>query len=329
MRAIKGLAGLSIAFLIGFMGYAIYDHKFGDGAFVAPTAANVLTDPDAEILEIMQVHRKALETEMSNTVEARIQESLQLIKQEYGEVSVQYVKAVSEASLMLVDSNRHDLGMPYMEQALIAARQVYGTDHRETALILNDIATFKIINSTKSFSADASPFLKEAITIRDKVMGPAHNSTYGARMTLADNLYLQWKSTGADPKSPLLTDGILVAKAAVKGMEQDKNANEMQLIGTGMLWARYAFAKEDIALAVEIFANYLPDPTSETTTQEQIVLFDVAYGEYIDALRQTNQDEIADKLIADITSLIGMPASAAEETAIDGPVEDPAQAEEE
>jgi hypothetical protein len=314
MGFIKALAGFFALFLVAFMGYAIYDHNMGSNAFTPPTANDVFTPLNPEVAAVLKVHEEALATEMTTAVLPQIDETLELIKTEYGEKSVEYTKALSEVALVISEEGRKDLAIPYMTKALELSRAVYGNQHRETALVLNDLASLKIFNSSNNFSPEAIPLLQEAIAIREDTIGDNHPETYGARMTLADMFFLKWQSAGEDPASPLLDEGIIVAQKANEAIEADPNANTLQYMATGLLWGRFAYAKQDYALAKEVYASALPDPT-QIEEPAYIILFEAGYSEYIDALRQTGEDDVADKFTADIQAVLQRataPATAAE-----------------
>ena len=288
------LAIIPVVLILAFAGYAFWDLKFN--GFVPPVAVDQLAERNPEIDNVMAGHRQALANEMSSAVLPRIEESLEAIKDEYGSESPEYNQALVETALMLSESARTDLAKQYMAEAVEVSRVVYGTNHRETALNLNDLATIKTESEGKNFSDEAIGHLREALEIRLITLDKTHPETVASQVNLADQLYLQWQGGTNLEDTTSLDESASLLKQVLETYEADtENALPMSKAGAELLYARVSFAQGEYATAEKHFRSTLAAIAPETDPSIYVIL-STSYAELITSVKEQGRAEEAEEM---------------------------------
>lgn len=292
---------LLVMLMVVFCGYTIWDLKItAASAFSAPIPQDQLAAATPEVTEIMGRHRDSLATTMSDTVVPQIDESLRVLADEYGENSPQHIQALSEAALMLAAQGRSDLAERYMQAAASGARQTYGDRHRETALILHDLANLKISNKRDASNDEAIALLEEIAATRSNVLGADHPETQGARLSLADALFTKWLSSpDAGAGSDLLVRAQDMLAQNASGETAGNAARSLQDRAARLLQARISFAQQDYDAALVAFNETLTGP-EETEDPQIYLMLSTAYSEQIASLKQLGRNDEAEALRAAI-----------------------------
>lgn len=138
----------------------------------------------------------------------RLDAVLNAIAEEYGEKSIELTQATTDTGVMLIaKGDRYDLSEAYFERALDLSREVFGTEHRETGFALHDLALVRNELRQQPFDERVRPLIKEAITVRSRVVGPEHKETAASEGALARWLLGLWmRSAQGNPKSPWLVE---------------------------------------------------------------------------------------------------------------------------
>jgi len=292
---------LLVMLMVVFCGYAVWDLKI-DGGFTAPIPRDQLATATPEITNIMDRHRESLETTMSDNVVPQIDESLQVIADEYGENSPQHIQALCDASIMLAEQGRSDLAEDYMQQAATGARETYGDRHRETALILHDLANLKISNQRSGSTDEAIVLLDEIVETRTDVVGTDHPETQGARLSLADALFTKWLSNpDAGAQSDLLVRAQEMLARRSSAQTDGDSSQSIQDRAARLLQARISFAQKDYEEALAAFNETLTSP-EETDDPQIYLMLSTAYSEQIASLRGLGREDEAEALRAAINS---------------------------
>lgn len=290
---------LLVLLMVVFCGYAVWDLKI-DGGFTPPIPRDQLAGTTPEITNIMDRHRASLATTMSDNVVPQIDESLHIIADEYGENSPQHIQALSDASIMLAEQGRSDLAETYMQEAATGARETYGDRHRETALILHDLANLKISNKSNGNNDEAVTLLEEIVDTRSDVLGPAHPETQGARLSLADALFTKWLSTpDAGAQSDLLVRAQDMLAQRASGQAEEDASQTIQNRAARLLHGRVSFAQQDYEGALAAFNETLTGP-EETEDPQIYLMLSTAYSEQIASLKQLGREDEAEALRAAI-----------------------------
>ena len=293
---------LPIVFMVALGLYAFWDLKI-DG-FQPPVPADKLADSNPEIEAIMAPHREALTTGLSNRIVPQIDESLDLIAEEFGELSPEMNQALVETSIMLSQSSRADLADDYMQRAVDVSREVYGTTHRETALAINDLANLITDAQDLSYSEESIAHLKEAMEIRQAVLPADHPEVIVNEVNLADQLFLQWQNEGLEEdKSNLDTAAALLSHVMEVHTKQGDDVNAMDKASVQLLFARVAFYRDDFENAAKYFSETL-SPVAPETDPATYLVFSNSYAEHITSLNKLGRTEEADKMRADIISYL-------------------------
>lgn len=176
----------------------------------------------------------------------------------FGEKSIESVQAATEAGIALIrDWDRYDLAHPRIARALHLSRAVFGTDHRETAFALQDLAVVRQELRPELFVQWSGPLVREAIDVRTRVLGAGHLETAGSERFLAAWLFQSWQSQRrASAGNPMLDEARRLADHAVLVMEESYGVTNPEVLELRYLQARIALAQEDYA-RVDSLANDL------------------------------------------------------------------------
>lgn len=314
---------LPIVFMVALGLYAFWDLKI-DG-FQPPVPADRLAQKNPEIEAIMAPHGEALKTGLSNRIVPQIDESLQLVAEEFGENSAEMNQALVDTAIMLSQSSRADLADDYMLRAVNVSREVYGTNHRETALALNDLANLITDAQDLDYSEESIAHLTEAMEIRQNVLPSNHPEVLVNKVNLADQLFLQWQNEGLEEnKANLDTAASLLTDVMSFHAEQGEDANALDKAGVQLLFARVSFYRDDFENAAQYFDETL-SPVAPETDPATYLVFNNAYAEHITALNELGQTEKADQMRANIISFLQTDPVA--EATSDGTESEPAPAQ--
>ncbi len=297
------LSSIPVILMMVFMLYAFWDLKVT--GFKPPVPVDALADKNQEIEAIMADHRESLRTEMSSVVLPQIDESLATIVAEYGEFSPEHNQGLIDAALMLSDNARTDLAQTYMAKAVDVSREVYGTDHRETALNLNDLANLTTDANGQNYSEEAISYLRQALDIRKNVLTEDHQERLANEVNLADQLFLEWQAKGSSQED---RSGLDEAASHLEHVikvhdELGEEANAMNKAGARLLFARVSFYQENYETAATFFEETLAEVSEETDPATYVVL-NTSYAEYIVSLMKTGREDEAEKMKLDIVRFI-------------------------
>ena len=296
-------ASLLVVLIVAFCGYTIWELKIS-GGFTPPVPRDELAVATPAITTIMERHRESLATTMSDNVVPQIDESLQIIAAEYGENSPEHIQALADAGIMLAEQGRSDLAETYMQQAATEARETYGDDHRETALILHDLANLKISNKRSGSNDEAIALLEEIVETRAAILGARHPETQGARLSLADALFTKWLSVpDAGAQSDLLVRAQDMLTQRADLVAEGEASHSIQDRAARLLQARVSFAQRDYEAALAAFNDTLTGP-EETNDPQIYLMLSTAYSEQIASLKQLGREDEAEALRAAINSQI-------------------------
>jgi hypothetical protein len=188
------------------------------------------------------------------TAAGRIDAAVRRAAAAWGERSVEYTQAETEAGLALIrDWQRYDLALPHIDRAQSASRAVFGRLHRETAYAVQDLAVVRNELRPELFLQWSKPLAVESLAIRRKVLGPEHLETAGSERFLADWIYGSWsRQRQRSARSPMLPEARGLARHALGVMEDAYGATHHEVVGTRQLLAEIALAMQDFALAEEL-----------------------------------------------------------------------------
>lgn len=173
------------------------------------------------------------------------------VTRQFGERSVESIQAATEAGIALIrDWQRFDLAHPYIARSLELSRVVFGTDHRETAYALQDLAVVRQELRPELFVQWSGPLAREAIAVRSRVLGADHLETAGSERDLATWLFASWRNQrGASPGSPMLVEAQGLADHALDVLEAAYGVTHFEVVGLRYLRAQVALAMRDYVLA--------------------------------------------------------------------------------
>lgn len=182
---------------------------------------------------------------------ARVDTAVLQVAEIYGEDSVEFVQAATEAGIALIrDWKRYDLALPHIERAQAASRAVFGNLHRETAYAVQDLAVVRYELRPELFIQWSKPLAQESVDIRRKVLGPGHLETAGSERFLADWIYRSWSSQRRrSARSPMLPEARGLAQHSLAVLEAEYGVTHHEVVGTRYLLAEIALAMEEYALA--------------------------------------------------------------------------------
>ena len=189
---------------------------------------------------------------------ARIDAVIAQTSRQFGENSVESVQVATEAGIALIrDWQRFDLARPHIERSLVLSRAVFGTDHRETAFAIQDVAVVRHELRPELFVQWSGPLVREAIDVRTRVLGADHLETAGSERFLADWLFESWRTQRrASAESPMLDEARRLADHAVVVFEEAYGADNGEVISLRYRQAQIALAAQDYPSA-ESLANEL------------------------------------------------------------------------
>jgi hypothetical protein len=189
----------------------------------------------------------------------RISVAVSGISRRYGENSIESVQASTEAGIALIrDWQRFDLALPHIERSLQLSRTVFGTDHRETAYALQDLAVVRHELRPELFVQWSGPLTREAIAVRTRVIGADHRETAGSERYLASWLYGSWRKQRArSARSPMLVEARQLVGHALVVLEKAYGVDHFEVIELRYLQLQIALAMQDFALAESLAGDLL------------------------------------------------------------------------
>lgn len=222
-----------------------------------PEPAELAPRSDAILQQVAQASRpvgRDLESAI-NRLDAVVAD----VARRFGANSIESVQASTEAGIALIrDWRRFDLALSHIERSLNASRAVFGTDHRETAFALQDVAVVRHELRPELFVQWSGPPAREAIAVRRKVLGANHPETAGSERYLASWLYDSWRTQRrASPTSPMLVEARELADHALGVLEGAYGVQHGEVIGLRYLQLRIALAVQEFVLAESLAGDLL------------------------------------------------------------------------
>lgn len=253
-----------------------------------------LQAPVPRIVRLFENCKERIQTDGGEAVLPYLNAALAAIEAGYGRASVPFVSALTQIVVLLANNGRLDLAHPYSERAVSAAREVYGPNHRETAIVLHTHATLLINMNNGEYTESAIPFLREARAIRQRVLGPDHEETAAAGDSLAEMLLLKWESSDDPSREGLLTEAESLAAHAFSAFRERRDPGDVELIQARALVGRIAHAKGEYEKAAAHLGAALRE------NDEFQPLFCIFTGDacerYADTLRKLGREEEADSV---------------------------------
>jgi hypothetical protein len=272
-------------------------------AAAALPATRIPVPPPAELAERSERIRSLVRDasrppdQRVESAAGRIDAAVRQVAERNGENSVESVQAATEAGVALItDWERFDLALPYIERALALSRAVFGTEHRETAYALQDLAVVRNELRPELFVQWSEPLAQESIRIRRKVLGPEHLETAGSERFLASWIYESWsRQRQRNARSPMLPEARDLAQHALGVLEAAYGVSHHEVVGTRYLLTEIALEMQEFALAEDLGLQlvYRYEVPCHTVDEGPSVLELVA-----DALRAQARFEEAEKLAA-------------------------------
>ena len=169
----------------------------------------------------------------------------------FGENSIESVQAATEAGIALIrDWERFDLAHRYIQRSLALSRVVFGTDHRETAFALQDLAVVRHELRPELLIHWSGPLAREAIAVRTRVLGKDHLETAGSERYLATWLFGSWRTQRrASARSPVLVESQELAGHALGILEAAYGVGHGEVVGLRYLQVQIVLAMQAYALA--------------------------------------------------------------------------------
>ncbi len=222
---------------------------------VAPTE---LTQRSDEIREQVSLASRN-DAQDAESASDRIYLAVSEISRRFGENSIESVQASTEAGIALIrDWQRFDLALPHIERSLQLSRAVFGTEHRETAYALQDLAVVRHELRPELFVQWSGPMGREAIAVRTRVIGADHRETAGSERYLASWLYESWRKQRArSAGSPILVEARQLADHALVILEKAYGVDNFEVIELRYLQLQIALAMQDFALAESLAGDLL------------------------------------------------------------------------
>ena len=107
-----------------------------------PPATELAERSDALLQRVAEASRP--EGQDVESAVARIDAVVAHTSRQYGGNSIESIQVATEAGIALIrDWQRFDLARPHIERSLLLSRAVFGTDHRETAFAIQDVAVVR------------------------------------------------------------------------------------------------------------------------------------------------------------------------------------------
>lgn len=255
--------------------------------------------PHPAIARLFKNCAKRIESEGIDAVIPYLDSALAVIETQHGRNSVAYADTLSQI-IVLIDRNasgRFDLIKPYSQAAVSVSREIYGMDHRETALSLHTHADVLIGLNKDGWTDEAITLLREATEIRHRVLGADHAVTTSAEGTLARMLFLKWRqSDGENLESELFEEAERLAKnthAWCRKQSDKPDANT----GWEKLLGRIAYARGDYESAADYFdiafSSKSDSPFAAIGRAVGCAVEAIVCEEYADALRKLGRNEEA------------------------------------
>ena len=225
-----------------------------------PPSTELAERSDAILQRITEASRP--EGQDVESAVARIDAVVAHTSRQFGENSIESVQVATEAGIALIrDWQRFDLARPHIERALVLSRAVFGTDHRETAFAIQDVAVVRQELRPELFVQWGGPLVREAIDVRTRVLGADHLETAGSERFLADWLFESWRAQRrASADSPMLDEARRLADHAVAVIEKAYGADNGEVISLRYRQAQIALAAQDYpgaeSLANELLHRY-------------------------------------------------------------------------
>jgi len=222
---------------------------------VAPTELAQRSDEIRE--QIAAASRR--ENQDVDSATDRVDAAVAEISRRFGENSIESVQASTEAGIALIrDWQRFDLARPHIERSLVMSRSVFGTDHRETAFALQDLAVVRHELRPELFVQWSGPPAREAIAVRTRVLGADHLETAGSERFLASWLYESWrKQRRRRTGSPILVEAQVLANHALVILERAYGVANFEVIELRYLQLQVAMAMQDLGLAESLAGDLL------------------------------------------------------------------------
>ena len=216
----------------------------------SPTA---LAGRSAPIRELIVDASRPPDNRLDSAV-SRIDAVVGRVAARYGGNSIESVQAATEAGVALIqDWKRYDLARPHLERALALSRTVFGTDHRETAYAIQDVAVVRNELRPELFVQWTEPLAQEALDVRRRVLGRDHLETAGSEHFLASWIYASWSGQRQrNARSPMLPRARDLARHALGVLEGAYGVGHYEVVGTRYLLAEIALAMRDFALVEEL-----------------------------------------------------------------------------
>jgi hypothetical protein len=221
----------------------------GSPRIAVPTPTELAERSVAIVEQVAAASRR--EGQDVDSAVARLGAVMTDVSRRFGENSVESVQAATEAGIALIrDWQRFDLAHPHIARSLALSRAVFGTDHRETAYALQDLAVVRQQLRPELFVQWSGPLAREAIAVRTRVLGPDHLETAGSERYLATWLFESWRTQRrASADSPVLVEARNLANHALDVLEVAYGVTHFEVVGLRYLRAQIALAMQDYVLA--------------------------------------------------------------------------------
>lgn len=214
------------------------------------------------------------------------------VASKHGEASLAHAEAELEASLVLCERSRCDLALPYLAGRLARVEALLGTQHRETAMALADLAVARreAPGVDGKPDAEAEALYRRALAIRRQVLGASHEETAGSELFLARELLRDGRR---DAQS--IREAKDLAARALASFEVLREFPHADLLSALEAAGHVALLEGDYARAEALLRRVAELPTDDmallglTTEARQI---------YADALRGLGRGEEAARLEA-------------------------------
>lgn len=177
----------------------------------------------------------------------QLEATIQNIIKRHGQRSVAAVQSLTETGRMLVyGPGRYDLAIPFIQRSLDVSREVYGSEHRETAYALHDLAVVYAGADLSRYGAEAETALREAIDIRRKLLGPDHEELAGAETELARELLGRWSEGSSN--GPILEAESLASHARTI-LEPLRGPTHYEIVSLRRVLLECAIVRKEYSLA--------------------------------------------------------------------------------
>jgi CHAT domain-containing protein/Tfp pilus assembly protein PilF len=110
--------------------------------------------------------------------------------------ALQEAHKLNGESTKLLDAGKDDEALPLLERALEIRENILGSNHRDVAFTINNLARFYL---NKGRYAKAELLLQRSLVIKEKVMGPEHPSVANSLVSLASLYRMKGEYAKAEP----------------------------------------------------------------------------------------------------------------------------------